>query len=182
MNDVTIPPLSAKIIQTTTAAPPMSVIFTPSSKQLNKQHIFTPHAILTINNNVTTTTLLNTTTTIQTIPKGTTIGQVKYHEDNKCCYVCPDLQGNYQHHISAITSCSIQQKLTSHSPITSTIDELISHLPRTQQEQIRPVLFKHKSIFNTPKPSSGGRICFLLDFGQQVPLTYILIPSCHQLA
>ncbi|CAF1148090.1 unnamed protein product [Rotaria sordida] len=28
----------------------------------------------------------------------------------------------------------------------------------------------------------GGRICFLLDFGQQVPLTYILIPSCHQLA
>jgi len=73
-NDVIIPPLSAKIIQATTAAPPMSAIFTPSSKQLSKQHIAAPHAILMINDNKTTLlTLLNTTPMIQTIPKGTNV-------------------------------------------------------------------------------------------------------------
>ncbi len=73
MNDIVIPPLSAKIIQASTTAPTMSAIFTPSSKQLNKQQIVAPHAILMINdNNTTILTLLNTTSTIQTIPKGTT--------------------------------------------------------------------------------------------------------------
>ncbi|CAF1542819.1 unnamed protein product, partial [Rotaria sp. Silwood1] len=30
--------------------------------------------------------------------------------------------------------------------------------------------------------SGGGRSYFVLDFGQQVTLTDILVPSCHQLA
>ena len=74
MNNVIIPPLSAKIIQATTTAPAMCAIFTPSSKQLNKQHIAAPHSLLMINNNKTTIlTLLNTTSTTQTIPKGTNL-------------------------------------------------------------------------------------------------------------
>ena len=74
MEEVTIPPLTAKIIQATTTAPPMSAIFTPSSTQMNKQHIIAPHALVMINSDKTTTmTLLNTTTTMQTIPKGTNV-------------------------------------------------------------------------------------------------------------
>jgi hypothetical protein len=78
IKDIVIPPLSAKIIQASTTAPAMSAIFTPSSKQLNKQHIAAPHAILRINNNKTTIlTLLNTTSTIQTILKGTNVGHAR---------------------------------------------------------------------------------------------------------
>ncbi|CAF4631383.1 unnamed protein product [Rotaria socialis] len=90
MNEITIPPLSAKIIQAITTAPSMSAIFTPSSNSLNKKYIIAPHAILMIDNNKTTfLTLLNTTSVMQTIAKGTNVGQVKYHEDNTCYYACP---------------------------------------------------------------------------------------------
>lgn len=73
IEEVTIPPLSAKIIQATTTAPSMSAIFTPSSGTLNKQHVLAPHALLSIDNNhCTRLTLLNPTTSMQRIPKGTT--------------------------------------------------------------------------------------------------------------
>jgi hypothetical protein len=154
IDEVIIPPLSAKIFQATTTAPPMSAIFTPSSTQLNKQHIIAPHAIVKINNDKNTTmTLLKVTTAIQTIPKGTNVGQVKYHEDNKCCYVCPDPINKYQNCVSSITTYPLHQKPASYSSITSTINELISHLPPTQQEQVQPVLLKHQQVFDISKPS-----------------------------
>ncbi|CAF1084247.1 unnamed protein product [Didymodactylos carnosus] len=153
-NDIIIPPLSSKVIEATTSSSPMSAIFTPSSGAMNKQHVVAPYAILTIDNNKNTTlTLLNTTTSTKMIAKGTNVGHIKYHEENRCCYVRPDPTSKHQPHISTINSYSVQQKSTSHSSITSTISDLVSHLPQAQQEQIRSVLFKHKSVFDTSKPS-----------------------------
>ncbi|CAF0991120.1 unnamed protein product [Didymodactylos carnosus] len=87
LNDIAIPPLSSKVIQAASSSPPMSAIFTPSSRMTNKQYVIAPHAILTIDNtNTTILTLLNTTTSIKRIPQGTTLGQIKNHEDNTCCY------------------------------------------------------------------------------------------------
>ncbi|CAF2400326.1 unnamed protein product [Rotaria sp. Silwood2] len=153
-NEVCIPPFSARVIQATTAAPSMSAIFTPSSKWLNKQLIIAPHAVLLIdNNNTTTLTLLNTTATIQKIPKGTNLGQVKYHENNKCCYVYPELRNCHQHRLSSVIPNTTQQTPTSTSSITNTIHDLIKHLPLTQRHQVERVLLKHQDVFDTSKPS-----------------------------
>jgi len=147
-NAVVIPPLSATIIQATTTAPAMSAIFTPSSKQLNYQSVVAPHAILKINNDKTTTlTLLNTSATLQTIPKGTHLGQVKYHEDSRCCYVSPTSKG------TTSLSRSTQLKASPRSSSIKVFDELITHLPQQQQAQLRPILFKHQQLFDTSKPS-----------------------------
>ncbi|CAF4607697.1 unnamed protein product, partial [Didymodactylos carnosus] len=48
LNDIAIPPLSSKVIQAASSSPPMSTIFTPSSRMTNKQHVIAPHPILTI--------------------------------------------------------------------------------------------------------------------------------------
>ncbi|CAF3829521.1 unnamed protein product, partial [Rotaria magnacalcarata] len=154
MNEITIPPLSAKIIQAITIAPSMSAIFTPSSNSLNKKYIIAPHAILMIDNNKTAfLTLPNTTSVMQTIAKGTNVGQVKYHEDNTCYYVCPGVSNTFQHTISALSPTSIQSQRQPYATITNTINELIYHLSRSQQEHIRTVLLKHKDVFDISKPS-----------------------------
>ncbi|CAF4309883.1 unnamed protein product [Didymodactylos carnosus] len=90
-NDIIISLLSSKVIQVTTSSPPMSAIFISSLGVMNKQHVVAPYAILTIDHSKNTTlTLLNTTTSTQVISKGTNVGYIKYHEENRCCYVRPD--------------------------------------------------------------------------------------------
>ncbi|CAF1150665.1 unnamed protein product, partial [Didymodactylos carnosus] len=108
----------------------------------NKQHVIAPHGILTIDNARTTTlTLLNTTTSIKTIPQGATLGQIKYHEDNKCCYVHHDSFSTQQHqNTSSTTSNRITSKSKSYSSINSTIHALTLHFPLQQQGQILSIL------------------------------------------
>ncbi|CAF1243679.1 unnamed protein product [Adineta steineri] len=151
MVDISIPPLSAKVIQASTTAPSMSALFTPSSKSLNEQHVVAPHVILMINNDSTTTlTLLNMTTSMQTIPKGTNMGKVKYHEDNKCCYVSPFINNRTQQCVANITSYSVRPGSPSISSIPNTTSSLISHLSSAQQHQIQP---DHQ--FGVRQPSVG---------------------------
>ncbi|CAF1389810.1 unnamed protein product, partial [Didymodactylos carnosus] len=133
----------------------MSAIFTPSSRMTNKQYVIAPHAILTIDNTSTTIlTLLNTTTSIKRIPQGTTLGQIKNHEDNTCCYVRHNSCSIQPQHTTSITTPNpILSKSKSYSSIHSTMHELTSHLPRQQQDQILSILVKHKSVFDTSKTS-----------------------------
>jgi hypothetical protein len=152
-NDIIIPPLSSKVVSATTISPPMTVIFTPSSTIMNKQHVVAPHAILTVDDKRRTIlTLLNTTTSMKTIPQGTNLGHVKCYENSNCFYVQQNRPGKNQHRISTIIPHPPHQKAT--SSINRTLSNLVSHLSPEQQEQIRPVLSKHKSAFDTSKPST----------------------------
>ena len=155
MNNIMIPPLSAMVIKATTSAPPMPALFTPSSQQLNKHGTIVPHAILMIDiNHTTMLSVLNTTTTMQTIPGGTHLGKVKYHEDNNSSYVCPESHDQSQQYIAGIANNNLKRQIsTSHSSIINTINTLSSHLSSNQQKQIRPVLLKHKDVFDLSKPS-----------------------------
>ncbi|CAF1042195.1 unnamed protein product, partial [Didymodactylos carnosus] len=161
LQDVMIPPLSAKIIQAITTAPQVTTaMFTPSSRVMNKQHVVAPHALLMINHNITAISLLNTTKSAKTIVKGTNLGTIEQQEDHRCCYVNPYRQikqqptssPHYQpaHHcVSSVTSSGVGQKST--SSVTSTIAQLVSHLPTQQRQQLEPVLLKHSAVFDTSK-------------------------------
>ncbi|CAF1372975.1 unnamed protein product, partial [Didymodactylos carnosus] len=161
LQDVMIPSLSAKIIQTTTTVPQVTTaMFTPSSRVMNKQHVVAPHALLTINHNITAISLLNTTKSAKTIVKGTNLGTIEQQEDHRCCYVNPYRQIKQQptpsHHyqpvhncVSSVTSSGVEQKST--SSVNSTIAQLVSHLPTQQRQQLEPVLLKHSTVFDTSK-------------------------------
>jgi hypothetical protein len=63
-------------------------------------------------------------------------------------------------------------------PTTTTIDDLLTQISNNIHHGQYLPLYQ----FIIDRLSSGGRSYFVLDFGQQVTLTDILIPSCQELA
>ena len=75
IDDVLVPPLSARIVQARTSAPSMAAIFSPSSELINERHIFAPHALVKINSDkLTTLSVLNSTSSPIVIPRKTLSG------------------------------------------------------------------------------------------------------------
>ncbi|CAF1570065.1 unnamed protein product [Adineta ricciae] len=167
--DISIPPLSTQIINASTSAPSMSAIFTPASAKLNKRGIIAPHALVEITDKSTILTLLNSTSSLQTITKGTIIGQIKYYEDKKWYYVDPSDLSDHPPYMASITHKSAPSN--SHLSNTDSLTKLLCHLPKHQQDRIKYVLSKHTQLFNLSKASTIQSN----DVYHRIP-----IPSHHQ--
>ncbi|CAF1231754.1 unnamed protein product [Adineta ricciae] len=146
--DITIPPLSGRVVIASTSAPWSTAIFTPSSKILNRQMIIAPHALVSIDNSQTTLTLMTPSPSTQTIKKGTKLGFVSYCSDSSCHYIQPLTVHDHQ----SISTIATDMSSTKTSTVTH-IPNMISHLPQYQQKQILPILQKYQSVFDTTAPS-----------------------------
>ncbi|CAF1206710.1 unnamed protein product [Didymodactylos carnosus] len=165
LQDVMIPQATKTVAQVT------AVMFTPSSRVMNKQRVAAPHALLMINHNITAISLLNTTKPAKTIVKGRNLRTIEQQEDHRCCYGNPYKQIKQQrtpsHHyqpvhncVSSVTCSDVEQKST--SSVNSIIAQLVSHLPTQQRQQLQPVLLKHSAVFDTSKITTTPNIVMKL--------------------
>lgn len=150
IQEITIPPRSSRVISATTAAPPMTVFFTPSPKLLNDHHILAPYALLTVSEaHATLLTLLNPSHTVTTIPKGTKLGQVTFYGDTRCCYI------NNTTNASQPPMLTVTPTTTSNSSVSSTsiFDGLVSHLALSGRTKLLQVLHRYTALFDLSQPS-----------------------------
>lgn len=144
--DIVIPPLTSRVIRTTTPAHDMaSCIFTPAHRFGSKHHIVVPHALLSVHNQTTALSLLNTTHSAKTIFKDTKLGDIRCFEQERCCYVAPQSPPSPQP----------SPLMSANTPATTlSFDQSIGHLSSEQQHCLLPILNAHSSLFDLTTPTT----------------------------
>lgn len=145
-----IPPRHERIVE---LQAPVSfspqVVFYPNYSLQCRSLVAIPHALLSIENHRTFITITNPTNRICRIPLNTTIGTFTLQSSVEC---------------HSITSSSTTELLPSSSPTTldspssspmnKIFDDLVDHLEDLDQKNnLRQLLLKHQSIFDTTSPS-----------------------------
>ncbi|CAF4468330.1 unnamed protein product [Didymodactylos carnosus] len=111
-----------------------------------------PHALLKITNYTTKLTVINLNDHPRHIPRNTRLGVITYAPSSVQCFVLTSSSPSKRHSCLDIQhNDSRSQQSPTSSDIDNTIHKLISHLDEQKQQEVYPMLLKHRTLFNLSK-------------------------------
>ncbi|CAF1139817.1 unnamed protein product [Didymodactylos carnosus] len=150
-----------------------TVIFHPKQQLQHNPAILMPHALLKITNYTTKLTVINLNDHQRHIPRNTSLGVITYAPSSVQCFALTSSSPSKRHSSLDIqhNDSRTQQSPTS-SDIDNTIHKLINHLDEQKQQEVYPMLLKHRTLFNLSKMTiANTQIRHVIRTGDHNPIS-----------